>query len=263
MPEAAQNEELENEEIENEEVDEETLSMAKSMGWVEEDNFRGDKERWVNADKFVERGLNDLPILRERLRSQSKKITDMEADIGSFKTYHEESLSREYQRAARDLEDKQLATVEDGDTDAYQKIQKQKHQLAVSHARNRPTQDTTPDNPLYTGWKEKADWFEKKPGMTAYANVESDNIARERPELVGKQGFLDEIDRRVKAEFPDYFENPRRREQNTVESGGRQHRASGSHTYNDLPNDAKVACDKFVRNGQITRKQYLETYEWD
>lgn len=275
MPEAAQNEEIENEEVENEELeneeveddgpDEETLSMAKSMGWVGEDKFRGDKSRWVDADKFVERGLNDLPVLRERLRSQSKKINDMETDISQFKTYHEETLSREYNRAAKDLEDKQLATVEEGDTDAYQELQKQKHQLAMAHARYRPPQIPAGENPLYKDWKDKTDWFEKKDGMTAYANSVSDNIATDEStkHLIGTKGFLDEIDRRVKLEFPDYFENPRRNSADTVESGGRQHRSRGSNTYNDLPADAKAACDKFVRRGQITRKQYLETYEWD
>ena len=273
MPKAAQNEDIDNEDLEDEDLeteeteeegaDEETLSLAKSMGWVDEDKFRGDKDRWVGADKFVERGLNDLPVLRERLRSQSKKINDMETDISSFKTYHEETLSREYQRASRDLSAKQLATVEEGDTDAYQQLEKQKHDLAMAHARNRPPQVPAGDNPLYKDWKEKTDWFEKKDGMTAYANSESEKVAKDHPEYIGKQEFLEEVDRRVKKEFPDYFDNPRRKSLNSVESGGRQARSTGSHSYSELPADAKAACDKFVRRGQITRKQYLETYEWD
>jgi hypothetical protein len=207
--------------------------------------------------------MNDLPVLRERLRAQSKKINDMETDIGSFKTYHEQTLAREYTRAYQDIQEKQLKTVEDGDTDEYNKLEKQKAALASSHQRNRPPAATPSSNPLYEDWKEKTDWFEKKQGMTLFANAESDKIASEHQELVGTQGFLDEVDRRVKAEFPEHFENPRRREPATVESGGRQHRARGSHTYNDLPAEAKVACDKFVRRGQITREQYLKTYEWD
>lgn len=271
MPEAAQNEEIENEELEDEELEneeveetsEENLSLAKSMGWVEEEKFRGDKNRWVDADKFVERGLNDLPVLRERLRSQSKKINDMELDITSFKSYHEETLAREYNRAAKELEDKQLATVEEGDTEEYKRIQAQRHQLALDRSRSRPVESQTVDNPLFKDWKDKSDWYQKKDGMTAYAEMEADKIAADHPEYARKQEFLDELDKRVKKEFPEYFENPRRNNANTVESGGRQSRSRGGNTYNDLPADAKAACDKFVRRGQITREQYLKTYEWD
>ena len=272
MPETAAKEELENEELENEELenegneepDEETVSMAKSMGWVDSDKFRGDKDRWVGADEFVEKGLNDLPILRERLRSQSKKITDMETDISSFKTYHEETLSKEYSRAIHDIREKQLATVEEGDTEAYQKLEKQKEQLAISHSRNRPPASPPADNPLYSSWKDKnSEWFEKDADMTSYANRMSDYIAETKPELIGKQEFLDEIEKEVKSRYQNKFENPNRDKPNAVEGGGRQHRSKGSHTYSDLPGEAKAACDRFVRRGQISRKQYLETYEWD
>jgi hypothetical protein len=131
---------LENEEVEEEGlepgelknvVDEETISMAKSMGWVEEENFRGDKSNWVDAEKFVDKGMNDLPILRERLRSQSHKITEMESDITAFKTYHEKTVANEYGRAMKDLDSKSRASVEEGDTDAYDRLQKEKHDLRI------------------------------------------------------------------------------------------------------------------------------------
>jgi hypothetical protein len=270
MPEAAENvdnvdlDEIETEEEEVEEVNEETVALAKSMGWVDEDKFRGDNSRWVNADKFVEKGMNDLPVLRERLRAQSKKLGEMESDIGDFKTHHEQSLAREYGRAMKELEEKQLATVEEGDTDAYQRIQAQKRDLATSHQRNAVPANKAPDNPLYVDWKEKSDWFEKKPGMTAFANVESDKIATDMPNLVGTPGFLEEVDRRVKGEFPEFFENSNRSNANAVESGGRSPRQRGSgRSYGDLPGDAKAACDKFVRRGLVTKEQYVKDYEWE
>jgi hypothetical protein len=39
----------------------ETEQEAKRMGWVEKEKFKGDPDRWVEADKFVERGKNELP----------------------------------------------------------------------------------------------------------------------------------------------------------------------------------------------------------
>jgi hypothetical protein len=91
----------------------------------------------------------------------------------------------------------------------------------------------------------------------------SDFIAETNPDLIGKQEFLDEIEKRVKREYSGKFENSNRMNANTVESGGRVRRTSGSKTYNDLPAEARQACDRFARRGQCTREQYLATYEWE
>lgn len=243
---------------------EETLALAKSMGWVEEDSFRGDKSNWVGADKFVDKGMNDLPILRERVRAQSRKMNEMESDIKDFKVHHEDTLSREYQRAMRDLEEKQLATVEEGDKDEYQRLQDKKQELANNRSQTtRPAK--APDNPLYSAWKDKnAEWFDKDPEMTDYANTISDFVASRHPELIGTQGFLDEVDKRIRKEYSNKFENPNRNEPTAVETGGRAPRQrSGGKSYSDLPQDAKAACDKFVRRGLVTREQYLKEYEWE
>jgi hypothetical protein len=253
------------EEIKDEAVDEETVALAKSMGWVDEDGFRGDKSRWVGADKFVEKGMNDLPVLRERLRAQSKKLNDMEGDIQSFKTHHEQTQAREYQRAVKDLEDKQLATVDTGDTDEYKRIQQQKQDLAMDHSRTARPGSKTPDNPLYSTWKdENSKWFEKDAEMTSYANRASDFVAEMKPELIGKKEFLDEVDKEVRSRFKDRFENTQRNKPSAVETGGRSPRGRETgRSYSDLPVEAKAACDKFVRRGLITKDQYVTDYEWE
>jgi len=240
-----------------EETDEETKSLAKSMGWVDKEKFRGDTTNWVDADTFVEKGMNDLPILRERVRSQSKKLHDMETDISQFKSHHEKTAEREYTRAMKDLEARQLAAVETADTEEYQRIQKQKQEI------ERPAPQSQPNNPLYSEWKDKnAEWFEKDTEMTIYANRMSDYIAETKPHLIGKQDFLDEVEKEVKTRFRDKFENPNRTNHNAVESGGRAHRPKGGKAYQDLPAEAKAACDRFVRRGLTTKEQYVQDYEW-
>ena len=175
------------EETGEDETSEETIALAKSMGWVDEEKFRGDKTKWVDADSFVEKGMNDLPILRERLRSQSTKINDMETDISSFKKYHEATVANEYSRALKDLQEKERATVEEGDTAEFDKIQKQKQDLAQSHARTAAVGVAPAVNPLYSSWKDKnKDWFENDNEMTVYANRMSDYIAETKPELIGQ-----------------------------------------------------------------------------
>ena len=39
--------------------------------------------------------------------------------------------------------------------------------------------------------------------------------------------------------------------------------SSGKKSYNNLPSDAKSACDKFVKQGLMTKEQYVAEYSWD
>ncbi len=259
MSEPAEDQEVE---IEESEVDEETLSLAKSMGWVPEDQYRGNKDNWVDAQAFVDKGMNDLPILRERVRAQAKEMEQMNRDIEDFRRHHEETAQREYQKAMRDLQERERKSVEEGDTEAYDKLQKEKIAIAQQH---RPAQPR--ENPVLTEWKNNSEWYGKDAEMTQYAESISDYVAdkarREgRQNIFGTKQFLEEVETEVKARFRDRFENPNRNEPPAVESGGRQRRSKTGRSYADLPADAKKACDRFVRRGLTTREQYVQDYEW-
>ena len=157
MPEQAQVEEEEIEITEEEsghESDEETISLAKSMGWVPEEEYRGRKENWVDAETFVDKGMNDLPILRERVKAQARKIGEMENDISEFRNFHEQTAHREYQKAMRDLQEKERKTVEDGDTETWEKLQREKATLSQQHA---GVQNRQSNNPVFEQWKSESD----------------------------------------------------------------------------------------------------------
>ena len=51
------------------------------------------------------------------------------------------------------------------------------------------------------------------------------------------------------------------------ESGaGRAGRSASRNTgrsYEDLPSDAKSACDKYVKQKLMTRDEYLQAYDWE
>ena len=48
----------------------ETEISARAMGWRPQDEFGGDPERWVDADTFVARGEQVMPLLK----AQNKKL---------------------------------------------------------------------------------------------------------------------------------------------------------------------------------------------
>ena len=37
----------------------------------------------------------------------------------------------------------------------------------------------------------------------------------------------------------------------------------GKKSYENLPSEAKAACDKFVKQGLMTREEYVKEFEWE
>ena len=55
----------------------EVEQAAREMGWRPKEEFRGDTAKWVDAETFVSRGENFIPILRadrEKLRGENAEI---------------------------------------------------------------------------------------------------------------------------------------------------------------------------------------------
>src|ERR1700679_601352 len=58
---------------------------AKGMGWQPKEQFRGDPEKWVPAETFVERGETFVPYLKANNRKLEDKLNHATSEIGSLK----------------------------------------------------------------------------------------------------------------------------------------------------------------------------------
>ena len=102
---------------------------ALQLGWIPQDQFRGDPAKWTDAETFVTRGKEILPILRknnEKLQGTvehlGQEVTTLKGALataneamGEFRRYHEETAKRAYDSAVRDLRAQKLVALEDGD----------------------------------------------------------------------------------------------------------------------------------------------------
>lgn len=59
-------------------VTEDEIRYAKSMGWSPKDKFRGDPKDWKDPKAFIDIAEQSAPVMRERLREMSKKVTEMQ-----------------------------------------------------------------------------------------------------------------------------------------------------------------------------------------
>jgi hypothetical protein len=238
---------------------------ALTMGWTPKEQFKGDPEKWVDAETFVRRGEEFLPFLKannkrleKALERSEAKLASMEQTMQRFAEHHTKTEQRAYERAVRELREQIATSSAAGDVQGVLNATDELAELqAEAKASAKPADNTPQADPEFEAWRETAQWYGKdKPLSAAFdalcAEVYEDGYR------TPKAG-LKEAEKRLREQFPHKFENPNRRQPGAVEGGGAPPRKAGK-TYSDLPPDAKAACDDFVKRGLLTRETYVKDY---
>lgn len=241
---------------------------AKADGWVPLDQWKGDPNKWIPAEDFVKRGETILPIVQAKLRKKFDEVDELKREMeaqkgvfGEFQKFQEQALAKankEREEAIAALEAERKKAITDGDGEAFDRADRKLQDL---RAQPQPKPPENKESPDVAAWKAENKWYESDMELTAIADGLADVVKRENPGLRGK-AFLDKLTERVKTVVPHKFENPRRQEQITGEG---QRKGNGkSKGYEDLPAEAKAACDRFVRTiPNFTKEKFLSQYTWE
>jgi len=266
------------------EISPEVRHEAESQGWVPKDKFRGNEADWVDADTFVKRGREILPILRKNnenlvkdLNATKEQLKEFRQAAEEFKQFQREAYERkvsEYEKRIQEIKESRAQAISDGDgqkvnalDDALDQAKEEfkEAKQAVKDSEKAPVVET-PSNTIEPGlqaWLDKNSWFGEDKRMTGIANGIGESLRIEFPLLKGQE-FLDKLDEVLAEEFPSKF-GKKQSPTSRVESGsGRQGRASSNaQTYDNLPPEAKAACDRFVKQKLMTREQYVADFDWN
>lgn len=241
---------------------------ARQFGWVPKEEFKGDPEDWRDANEFLRRGREingylrkDLDKLQGQLQTRDRELAEIRDAMEEFRKFHNETEARAYQRAITDLKKEKVAAIEQGDGERVIEIDDEIDKIKEAQRKPEPKATQSVDTG-WTQWTQKNQWYGKDEVLTALANGFAEKVKAENPDLVGAP-FLDKVADLVKQTMPDKFENPNR-QHSAVSGSGTSGSGTGKKkkTYDDLPADAKAACDKFVKQGWMTKEQYVAEYEW-
>lgn len=275
------------ENVTSNETSQEVLHEAESQGWVPKERYRGNERDWVDAETFVKRGREILPILKKNnenlvrdLNQTREQLKEFREAAEEFKKFQHESYERkaaDYEAQIRAIKESRAQAISDGDgqkvnalddaLDTAKDNLKEAKQAAKDVVSTPPAEAASSANldPSLQTWLNSNTWFGADKRMTSIANGIGESLRLEFPMLKG-EAFLEKLDEVLLEEFPNKFGKATKRAQGSpVESGsGRQSRSSSNaHSYDNLPSDAKVACDKFVRQKLMTREEYVQSYAWD
>ncbi|HMX93405.1 MAG TPA: hypothetical protein PLY42_18695, partial [Nitrospira sp.] len=88
---------------------------ARDLGWRPEEDFKGDKSLWVDAQTFVKRGEEVMPILKSQLKTLKGELAEMRKEFRKANEFFSNSEQRGYERAMADIQAKAEAAAEVGD----------------------------------------------------------------------------------------------------------------------------------------------------
>lgn len=270
----------------NNEVAQEVINEAMSQGWVPKDRFKGNESDWVDADVFVKRGREILPILRKNnenlikdLQNTKQQLQDFKEAAEEFKKFQKEAYERkaqEYEKRIQEIKESRAQAISDGDgrkvnalddalDQAKEEFKEAKQAIKDADKVVEPVNQQTTIEPNLQAWLDRNTWFGQDRRMTSIANGIGESLRLEFPGLKG-DAFLEKLDEVLAEEFPNKFKDKSKSPTSRVESGsGRQSRSgngSGAQSYENLPAEAKAACDRFVKQKLMTREQYVADYDW-
>lgn len=236
---------------------------ASAMGWTPKERFKGDLDRWVDAETFVKRGEELMPILQannrrmeKALETERKERGKLEKTLADFSKHHSETAAREYARAQKDIEARLDAAAAIGDVAGVRDATQEIVDLA-KEAKTAPAGEAPAKLPELDTWRAANPWYGTDDALTAAVDAIGQKAFDE-----GYRGAaqVKEVASRVKEKFPHLYTNPNRERAPSVEGGGQSARKTGK-SYSDLPPDAKAACDDFVKRiPGFTRDQYTKDF---
>ena len=261
MTEQAQEHEENQEQEQNQEpvVDIETgktfEEVATGLGWANAEDWRGDPEKHIDAEEFVRRGRESMPLMRSNMQRQDEKIERLTAAIA----YQNDLHAKEGERMKADFADKMRAAVQEGDTEAYDAAKKSHDAVVDVEA------PATTDEPRDAAFAERNSWYNVDPVKTNAAMVESARLQNIAPGL-SQEDHEKAIELHIAKEFGAKPVTQKPGSPVTKPRAGGAP-ASGK-TFNQLPDDAKAAFTDFVKSKVFKdtdedRARYLEHYSWD
>jgi len=238
---------------------------ARKFGWVPQEEFHGDPNQWRDADTFLRKGREingflrkDLEKLNTRNATLEAELTELRETMTEFSKFHQETAKREYDRALRDLRELKKEAIAEGDGDRVVQIEdaidqlKQEKPPEVKAPKEPPKVD-----PVFIQWREQNQWYGTDEDMTVFADGFAERLRKQKPELVGLD-FLAEVEKKVQSTFkkevrPSACPSP-------VDVSTPSRGSTSKKSYADLPAEAKQACDKFVKQGLLSKDQYVKDY---
>lgn len=268
------NEETQETAVEETQIDLATEKEARQNGWVPKEQYRGNPDEWMDADAFARKGREINPILRKNNERLQRDLDGAKAELQELKLTTKEFAAEfakmkenAYKRAITELKSQRRDALKDDNLELVDELEDRIEGLKEEQVKRvepkKEESKSSPDLTILNNWRAENQWYDmnKEPELFDMAEAVALRLSKQEPGLAGRE-FLDKVGEIVRERYPDKFENTRRKAA-AHEGGGKRSEGKRGKSYADLPADAKQACDRYTKQGLMTKEQYLEAFEWE
>ena len=241
----------------------EVEDKARRMGWKPQEEYKGDPNRWTDAESFVKVGEERIPVMKENYRKLEDKYTNLEQQVKQQREYQEHMGKVQYERAMKELKAEQKEAVEDADTEKFEQLEQRKEQIKVDYS---PKQSTQKPNEV-AAWETRNTWYQNP--ILADKAVKLEKRILEEEAFKQSQDYqyrpmnlsdrLEEVSRRFNADFTPQKEVARKL---PAVEGARQSGSgkTAAKTWGDIDPNHMEAANAQVKCGLLTKAEYLKDY---
>jgi len=271
----------------------EVEQKALDMGWIPQDQFKGDPEKWVDADKYVERSEQFIPFIKAENRKLKSELDSLKGDLGSLKsllgttTETLEALKKENseinklrtEQVRKQLVSELAEARRENDVEKEEELRDQLDEVKAAQKTSseapvvkQTTQSTEIDPAVKAAWSDwvnENSWWNTNRGMRALSVDIANELAREgkiTTDMLPEDRFR-KVGEATQAEW-DRLTKQQTRAPTKVEgsrggSGGEEGSGPRGKAYGDLPPEAKAGCKSFeadIKFGKGRRFENVEAY---
>lgn len=256
----------------------ETEKIAYAQGWRPKKDFvaaGNDPKAWKEAAWWMDRG--ELLGQQSALRKEVKQIK--EAFI-RMTEYNRQAYIKGQEDGIKRMKDERKAALREGALDVVADLEDRIDEASqtLTTVQNTKTdvlpdapQDRTADtanHPAYKAWIAANTWYQQNEEAFDFTNATAARFAKANPTAdIGVA--LAHVTEKVKARFPELFSGPKRVSQPSVGGRGAPTASQGSSGSVDgrfakivaqMDPDSRRAVVDMIRSGNITKKEYVDSY---
>lgn len=227
-------------------------TVAAKGGWVPKDQWNGDPDKWVDAPQFVLKAAEILPQLTADLKEARAEIKTVKKAVADSAKFISAAEKRAYDRGVSEAQARLDSAAALGDVEGVRDATKE-----IVALEKEIRSDVPQVNPDFETWREANPWFDTDDEMKAITVAIAEKANND-----GYRGKaqIAEVDRRLKARFPNLGKNPNRDLPGAVE-GATLPRRTSAKTFSDMPAEAREMVTYFEKNTRgFNRDKYIKDY---
>lgn len=231
---------------------------ARQDGWVPEDEWKGDPNKWVPAGEFVRR-----KSLFEKIHNQNREIKKIREQLNALKGHHDKVYESSYQQAVRDLQEQRIQAIREGDAETVDHIEQNIEQMKAERAQRESVTDTPEPTETFKEWVKDNGWYNENPRMRHRADEVGWAYKQANPQLPDEEIF-EFVTERMQIEYPKAFQGTatRKAAAPAVDGGSATHnQTTANRSANrsvQLTDEEKQVMHTLVRGGVMTKEEYMQ-----